>query len=329
VSRAHHPGAGHDPRTGHLRADDRIRIFHQERERRHINIADHHGNTLTTGRTALDGVTLHHHSGGSGPAVVLLHGIPKTGLHWRLLVPWLTPHHTVVVPDLRGFGDSSHPEDGYDVATLADDIAALMAELGHDQYAVVGEDWGAVVGYQLAARHRDQVTGLVFVEALMPGFGFEHHTLLSPANVKGLYLPHVGLYFADGLPELLIAGHEAELVTATIVGERTVPGTATQEAIDEYVRCYSQPDGIRSMLAVYRAMLVDAELNRRAQEIPLEVPVLALGGSAFIAERNEEVMRLFAKDVTGHVFECGHDPAEEVPDEMAPLVLEFLAGLGS
>ncbi|WP_345718819.1 alpha/beta fold hydrolase [Kineosporia mesophila] len=286
---------------------------------------DHRGHPLTSDRTTLGDVTLHHHSGGSGPAVVLLHGIPKTSHHWRLLVPHLTPDHAVVVPDLRGFGDSSHPVDGYDVATLADDIAALMATLGHQQYAVVGEDWGAVVGYQLAARHRDQVTSLTFIEALMPGFGFEDHTLLSPENTQGLFLPHVGFYFMPDLPELLIAGHERELVEATITGERTVPGSAPAEVIDEYVRCYSHPDGIRSLLSVYRAMLTDAEQNRRARQQPLRVPVLAIGGNAFIGSRNEEVMKLLAQDVRGHVFNCGHDPAEEVPDEVAGVLVPFLA----
>lgn len=88
------------------------------------------------------------------------------------------------------------------------------------------------------------------------------------------------------------------------------------------------PGGIRAMLAIYRAMLVDAEQNRRAARKPLDIPVLALGGSAFIGDRNEAQMRLMARDVTGHVFDAGHDLAEEVPDEMAAVVLPFLAGRG-
>jgi pimeloyl-ACP methyl ester carboxylesterase len=85
------------------------------------------------------------------------------------------------------------------------------------------------------------------------------------------------------------------------------------------------PGGIRAMLAVYRAMLTDAEQNRRAAQQKLDIPVLALGGSAFIGERNESQARLVAHDVTGHVFDAGHDLAEEVPDEMADVVLPFLA----
>ncbi|MER6815415.1 alpha/beta hydrolase [Spirillospora sp. NPDC000708] len=287
---------------------------------------DHQGEPVRTGRAAVNGTSLHYRTAGSGPAVVLLHGVPKTGYHWRHLVPKLTPRYTVVVPDLRGLGDSAHPADGYDSATMGDDVAALMAGLGHETYSVIGEDWGAVIGYQLAARHRDHVSALVFVEALFPGFGFEDHTALTPENVSsGMHLWHLGFYFQPDVPEMLIAGHERELITYMIKSERSRPDSATADAIEEYVRCYSMPGGVRSMLAIYRAMLVDAEQNRQAAQKKLDIPVLALGGSAFIGDRNEAQMRLFADDVTGHVFDAGHDLAEEVPDEMAEVVLPFLA----
>ncbi len=141
-----------------------------------------------------------------------------------------------------------------------------------------------------------------------------------------MHLWHLGFYFQPDVPEMLIAGHERELITYMIKNERSHPDTATPDAIEEYVRCYSLPGGIRAMLAVYRAMLTDAEQNRRAAREKLDIPVLALGGSAFLGERNEDQARLVAHDVTGHVFDAGHDLAEEVPDEMAAVVLPFLAG---
>ncbi|MFF5719219.1 alpha/beta fold hydrolase [Streptomyces buecherae] len=287
---------------------------------------DHATTPLRTGRAAVNGTSLHYRTAGSGPAVVLLHGVPKTGYHWRHLVPRLTPHHTVVVPDLRGLGDSARPAHGYDSATMSDDIAELMARLGHQTYAVIGEDWGAVIGYQLAARHRDHTTHLVFTEALLPGFGFEDHTALTPHNVSsGMHLWHLGFYFQPDVPEMLIAGHERELITYMIKNERSHPDTATPDAIEEYVRCYTMPGGIRAMLAIYRAMLTNAQQNQQAAQEKLDIPVLALGGAAFIGQRNEEQARLIAHDVTGYVFDAGHDLAEEVPDEMANAVLPFLA----
>ncbi|MFC7327474.1 alpha/beta fold hydrolase [Marinactinospora rubrisoli] len=289
-------------------------------------ILDHHGDPVRTGRAAVNGTSLHYRTAGSGPAVVLLHGVPKTGHHWRHLVPRLTARYTVVVPDLRGLGDSARPADGFDCATMSDDIAALMAHLGHHSYAVMGEDWGAVVGYQLAVRHRDHVEALVFAEALLPGFGFEDHTALTRENVSGgMFLWHLGFYFQPDVPEMLIAGHERELISYMLKTERRHPDTATADAVDEYVRCYSMPGGIRSMLAIYRAMLVDADQNREAAKTKLDIPVLALGGADFIGDRNEAQMRLLARDVTGHVFDAGHDLAEEVPDEVADVLLPFLA----
>jgi pimeloyl-ACP methyl ester carboxylesterase len=289
-------------------------------------IVDHQGDPIRTGRATVNGTSLHYRTGGSGPAVVLLHGVPKTSYHWRHLVPKLTAQHTVVVPDLRGLGDSARPADGYDCVTMSEDVAALMAHLGHESYSVIGEDWGAVIGYQLAARHRTEVTALVFAEAFLPGFGFEDRTALTPENVSsGMHLWHLGFYFQPDVPEMLIAGHERELITYMLKYERTYPDTATPEAVDEYVRCYSMPGGIRAMLAIYRAMLVDAEQNRHAAQQKLDIPVLALGGSAFIGDRNEAQMLDMAHDVTGHVFDAGHDLAEEVPDEMAEVVLPFLA----
>lgn len=287
-------------------------------------IKDHAGQPVLTGRAAVNGTSLHYRTAGSGPTVVLLHGVPKTGYHWRHLVPLLTARHTTVVPDLRGLGDSDHPAGGYDAATMSDDIAALMSHLGHESYSVVGEDWGAVVGYQLAARHRDHVRALVFAEALLPGFGFEEHAALTEENMTGGFMWHLGFFFQPDIPEMLISGHERALLTAMLKHERTYPDTATAAAVDEYVRCYTMPGGIRSMLSIYRAMLVDAEQNRRAAKTMLDIPVLALGGDAFIADRNEAQMRRLAHDVTGRVFRAGHDLAEEVPDEVAGAVLPFL-----
>lgn len=159
----------------------------------------------------------------------------------------------------------------------------------------------------------------------MPGFGFEDHAALTPENASGMFWWHLGSYVQPDVPEMLIAGHGRELITYMIEGERSHPDTATAEVIDEHVRCCSMPGGIRPTLAVYRAMLVDAEQDRQASRELLDVPVLALGGDAFIGSRNESQVRIFARDVTGHVFHAGHDLAEEVPAELAAVVPPFLA----
>jgi len=105
-----------------------------------------------------------------------------------------------------------------------------------------------------------------------------------------MHLWHLGFYFQPDIPEMLIAGRERELITHMIKYERSYPDTATPDAVDEYVRCYSLPGGIRAMLSIYRAMFEDAEQNRQAARTLLEIPVLALGGDAFIGARNETQM---------------------------------------
>ncbi len=288
---------------------------------------DHAGNPLASNRAVANGVRLHYRTGGSGPALVLLHGVPKTSYHWRLLVPLLTDRYTVVMPDLRGLGDSDHPAAGYDTVTMSEDIAQLMAGLGHDTYSVIGEDWGAAIGVQLAHRHRDRVRSLVFAEGALAGYGFEQRSFLTKENAENVFLWHLGFYFQPDVPEMLIAGHERELITYTIKSERKFPDSATPDAIEEYVRCYSMPGAIRSMLSIYRAILVDAELNRDVVDHPLEMPVLALSGSAFVGNHIGPIAEGFARNVRVRVLDAGHDLAEEAPDEMASAIRSFLSDI--
>src|SRR6476661_52340 len=112
----------------------------------------------------LDGVTLHYVVSGSGPVVVLLHGWPQTWYEWRHVIPALAERYTVIAPDLRGLGDSSRPETGYDKKTVADDVWQLVnGKLGHERFSVVGHDWGGPTAYALAAAHPEAVTRLAIL----------------------------------------------------------------------------------------------------------------------------------------------------------------------
>ena len=139
-----------------------------------LTILDHKQEPVKHGRMRLStGVRLHYYTAGTGPALLLQHGIPKTSYYWRRVLPYLTPHYTCIVPDMRGIGDSTHPDTDYSMATVADDLAELMKKLSHEKFHIVGEDWGAAAAYQLAARHQDRVLSLVFQEMLLAGFGLE------------------------------------------------------------------------------------------------------------------------------------------------------------
>jgi len=106
--------------------------------------------------------------------------IPKTSYYWRKVLPFLTPKYMVVTADMRGIGDSTHPDGGYDMATVADDLAELMTHLGHEKFHMCGEDWGAAAAYQVAARYPKRVISLIFQEMLLPGFGLEEWAQFNP-----------------------------------------------------------------------------------------------------------------------------------------------------
>ena len=108
-------------------------------------------------------------TGGEGPPLLLVHGWPQTWYAWRLVMPGLARDFQVVAPDQRGCGLSGKPPGGYDTATLASDLVALMDTLGHRRFAVAGHDTGMWIGYALAADHPDRVDRLTVAEAAMPG----------------------------------------------------------------------------------------------------------------------------------------------------------------
>ncbi|MGH3950384.1 MAG: alpha/beta hydrolase [Pseudonocardiaceae bacterium] len=149
---------------------------------------------------------------------------------------------------MRGHGDSQHTVDGFDMRNVAEDFAELMAELGHQRYRVVGEDWGAAAAYQLAAAYPERVQQLVYQEMILPGFGLEDYSFFTAENVRSfVWLWHINFYAVPEFPELMISGKEREYFSYFIKHEAHDPTAITPDAIDEYVRCYSSPGGIRCM----------------------------------------------------------------------------------
>jgi pimeloyl-ACP methyl ester carboxylesterase len=288
-------------------------------------ITDHLGNPVHHARALVNGVRLHYYTAGSGDPLFLLHGVPKTSYYWRKVLPHLTPHYSVVVPDLRGLGDSERPRDGFDSITMAKDIADLATHLGHETFDVVGEDWGAVTAFHVAAQHRDRVKRLVFAEASMPGYLLEPRSFLTKENVEGnLWMWHANFYSVPDYPELLITGKEREFFNFFFRREAENPLAVDDDAMEEYIRCYSGPGGIRCMCDIYRASLIDAEYNDAVAKDPLTLPVLAIGAEKFLGSLMEEQMKHYCQNVTGVTLPWGHQLAEECPDLLAETLLGFL-----
>jgi pimeloyl-ACP methyl ester carboxylesterase len=265
---------------------------------------------------AVNGVRLHYVIGGKGPAVVLLHGFPETWYAWRNVMPTLAEEHTVIAPDLRGIGDSSLEESGYDKETLAEDVHGLVRSLGFEEVSVVGHDMGAMTAYAYAREHRGETSHLVLMGAALPGFGLEE--FMDFSSPKGSRY-HLVFFQQRGIPEKLIEGQERYYLERFTGGEAVVGA----EALDEYVRAYSRPGRLEAALGQYRAIYGDAEDNRRKAMPKLEMPVLALGGGS--AEPALGSARRVAEDVeAGAVPNAGHYLHEERPEEVAGRLLDFL-----
>jgi pimeloyl-ACP methyl ester carboxylesterase len=272
-------------------------------------------------REVAPGVRLHAVIGGSGPAVMLLHGWPQTWHEWRPIMPELARTHTVVAVDLKGAGQSSKPLIGYDKVTMAHELDALRAQLGFDTVRVVGHDIGAMVAYAWAATCRDTVTHLGFLDAPLPGAAVWDGIFADPMTW------HFAFHMNRDMPEFLIQGREYGYVEAFLRGRATNQGAFTDEEIGLYARSLAQPGATRATLEWYRAFPRDAEDNRTLAKEPLTVPVLALGGADRWGPRIVDMLREFATDVTGgSIPDCGHWVVAERPGAVLAALDTFLTG---
>ena len=160
----------------------------------------------------VNGTELHCVVGGSGPAIVLLHGWPYTWAIWRKLMPILAERgNTVIAPDLRGMGESRLEESGYRKSNVAADVHGVIRSLGFEKIILLGMDIGTMVAFAYALRYPAQVARLILTESLLPGFGLE--PLMNPAN--GGYW-HFGFHMQVAVADILTAGKEAEYLLPTM-----------------------------------------------------------------------------------------------------------------
>jgi pimeloyl-ACP methyl ester carboxylesterase len=268
---------------------------------------------------ALAGVTIHVRSGGTGPAVVLLHGYGETGDMWAPLALDLARDHTVVVPDLRGMGLSSKPASGFDKKTQAGDVLEVMAALGVTSADVVAHDIGNMVAFQFAAQHPQQVRRLVLIDAPVPGVGPWDEILKNPLL----------WHFRFGGPDMerLVAGRERIYLDRFWNDFSASPARFGEAARQHYAALYALPGAMHSGFAQFAAFDQDAIDNRAfLAGARLKMPVLAVGGEKSFGPMMATVMRAAANDVSeGIVPDSGHWIMEENPAATIRLVREFLS----
>ena len=226
----------------------------------------------------VNGTRLHYVSGGSGPAVMLLHGWPSSWLEWRpLMVLLADAGWSVIAPDLRGTGDSAVTEDGYSKANVSEDVRQLVQQLGHEQIRLVGTDIGTMVAFSYALAHPAEITHLVLSESLLPGFGLEE--MMNPATGG---FPHFGLHMQVDLAAMLTAGKEDQYLRPML---SKMSASMTQDDITKVVALYSRPGRMRAGFQHYGTLLADGAENRRTFTAPLTMPVLVLNGERGIPQK--------------------------------------------
>ena len=258
---------------------------------------------------------------GEGRTVLLLHDWPQSAYAWRRVIPELAKRYRLIVPDLRGTGGSGKPASGYDKATIAGDLAALMTHLRIERAHVVGHGTGAAAGYALAALHRDRVRALVVIDMAMAGFGLEE--AIGPRVPGALW--YMAFHALPELPELMIRGREQAYLEWLYRRFAYDPAFLTRKALEEYARACLVAGALQPGLQYSRTFQEDAERNRCLAEQKLEIPVLAVGGAASLGELPARSMASLAHHVEGHtVARSGHWMPEEQPTELADLIKRFL-----
>jgi pimeloyl-ACP methyl ester carboxylesterase len=277
---------------------------------------------VTHHRADVDGAQLHYVSAGTGGSPILLvHGWPESWWAFRKLIPLLAGAHRVFAVDLRGFGDSSTEDGDYDDATSAEDLHQLVGQLGVGPVHLLSQDISGGLSFRFAATHPDDVLSFTAVETTLAGFGLE---LLADVAHGGSW--HVGFLGAPGIPEMLLAGHERELLADWAYPMwTTVKGSVTDADLDEFTRTYARPNGWRGTAGLYQSIFADGGRTKAlAAAQPLAVPVLTV--EAVSAPFTEQTFRqVTAGEITSVRLEgVGHLVAQEAPEELAAVMLEFV-----
>ncbi|MGI5125170.1 alpha/beta fold hydrolase [Pseudonocardia sp. CA-107938] len=272
--------------------------------------------------------------GGSGPPVLLLHGFPESSAMWHAVAPQLADDFTVVVPDLRGYGESSRPPSGpdhagYSFRAMAADQVAVMRELGHERFAVVGHDRGARVTHRMALDHPALVERAAVLDILPTLHVYENvdRTLATAYYHWFLFIQ------PEPLPEMLISGDPLRYLRMLLGSWGGSTDHFAPEALAAYERAFADPEARHAMLEDYRAgASVDLEHDRADLDRRVDVPLLVMWGArGVVGNRPQDpvdVWRERASDVRGVSIDAGHFLVEERPAETLAALREFLSAAG-
>jgi haloacetate dehalogenase len=274
-------------------------------------------------------VTINVLHGGNGPPLLLLHGYPQTHAMWRKVAPLLADRFTLVIPDLRGYGDSDKPHglpdhSNYSKRAMALDQVEVMAALGFARFAVAGHDRGARVAHRMALDHPERLARLAVLD-IVPTRTMYARTTHEFAKA---YYHWFFLIQPEPFPETLIGANPESYLRKHLGGRFAGLAPFAPDGWPEYLRCFGDPAAIHATCEDYRAAesidLVhdEADFGRRK----VECPILVLWGRHGVIERCFDPLvdwREYAGAVSGNSLDCGHYLPEERPEETAQAFARF------
>src|SRR5262245_21107706 len=264
------------------------------------------------------GATINVVTGGQGPPLLLLHGAPFTHISWRLVAPDLAKQYTLVMPDLRGYGDSSKPPDGenhanYSKRAMALDQVEVMKHFGFDRFPVVGHDRGGRVAHRMALDHPEKVTKVAVLDIIPTYYLYTHVTI---EFVQAYFHWFNYLRPAPGPENDLKAAADAQ------------KSRATSDIQVEYLRTSSDPANIHAMCEGYRAgASIDLQHDKADLDKKIASPLLVLWGERGAMGRLYDVMPIWRErgsNVTGKGLPGGHNLQEELPEQVLTELQNFL-----
>ncbi len=270
------------------------------------------------------GATIRVLTKGDGPPLLLLHGHPETHVTWHKVAPALAAQYSVVVPDLRGYGDSSKPpanenHSNYSFHAMAQDQVDVMQQLGHAQFLLAGHDRGGRVAHRLCLDHPEAVKKVVMLD-IAPTL-----TMYDDTN-KEFATKYVWWFLQiqpAPMPEHLISLDPVYYLRDHLFVQSKTPGAVTPEAMAEYIRCYCCKGTIRAVCEDYRAAAgIDLDQDRAddAAGHKIQVPLHALWGAKGTVGQLWDVLATWkpkvAGPVTGKALPCGHLLPEEQPEDV-------------
>ena len=277
------------------------------------------------------GATIRTFRAGSGPPLLLLHGYPQTHVIWHRIACRLADRFSVVLTDLRGYGDSSKPEGGnrhqnYSFRAMAQDQLEVMRHLGHERFYVGAHDRGARTAHRLCLDHPAAVRRVCFME-IVPTLRMYRDTSMEFATK---YMWWFFLIQNAPLPERMIGADPEFFLDYHFQVQNGTPGALTAEALKEYRRCFCTPEAIHASCEDFRAAAgIDLEMDEADEKAArkIEAPILALWGGKGEVGKLWNVLEVWRQHanapVEGRALNSGHYLAEEQPEEVLQELLRF------